>query len=245
MAGAASVAESWESPDRAFALNAVGVGHLLEAVARHAPGAHMLCVSSAEVYGESSGDRLPFSEESAPGPVTPYGASKAAMEVLCDQYARRGLRIAVVRAFSLLGPGQLPAFSASGFSRQIAAAELAGEEGVELSVGNPSAARDFTDVRDTARAFAEVSAHESDRRLQPLLRQGAEAGGPGRGDGEGHSAADRDRARPVSCPPGRSLASSTAAPIGCARRSGGSLASPSRRRLATCSTGGAPRLAAA
>ncbi|MFI5028762.1 MAG: GDP-mannose 4,6-dehydratase [Solirubrobacterales bacterium] len=158
MAGAASVAASWERPGEAFAVNAGGVLNLLEAVARHAPGAHILCVSSAEVYGEPSEERLPFGEELALEPITPYGASKAAMEVLCDSYARgRGLRIATIRAFNQIGPGQSPAFAASGFARQIAAAEAAGADRVELAVGNLAAARDFTDVRDTARAFVAVS----------------------------------------------------------------------------------------
>lgn len=158
MAGAASVAASWERPGEAFAVNAGGVLNLLEAVARHAPAAHLLCVSSAEVYGEPTDEKLPFTEDLSLEPITPYGASKAAMEVLCGQYARgRGLRIAVVRAFNQLGPGQSPAFAASGFARQIAAAELAGAERAELAVGNLAAARDFTDVRDTARAFVAAS----------------------------------------------------------------------------------------
>ncbi|HWW67287.1 MAG TPA: GDP-mannose 4,6-dehydratase [Solirubrobacterales bacterium] len=158
MAGAASVAASWERPGEAFAVNAGGVLNLFEAVARHTPGAHLLCVSSAEVYGEPTDDRLPFGEELALKPVTPYGASKAAMEVLCGSYARgRGLRIATIRAFNQLGPGQSPAFAASGFARQIAAAEAAGAERVELAVGNLAAVRDFTDVRDTARAFVATS----------------------------------------------------------------------------------------
>ncbi len=161
MAGAASVAASWERPVEAFAVNATGVLHLLEAVARHAPGAHLLCVSSAEVYGEPTAAKLPFTEDQPPEPLTPYGAAKLAMEVLCGQYARgRGLRIAVIRAFSQLGPGQSPAFPVSGFARQIAAAEAAGAERVELAVGNLAAARDFTDVRDAARAFVEASRRE-------------------------------------------------------------------------------------
>jgi GDP-4-dehydro-6-deoxy-D-mannose reductase len=96
-----------------------------------------------------------------PQPLTPYGASKAAMEMLCDFHARtRKARIAVVRAFSLIGPGQSPAFAPSGFARQIAAAEPAGANEVVLAIGNLSAARDFTDVRDAARALLEVSLRE-------------------------------------------------------------------------------------
>lgn len=161
LAGAASVAASWERPAEDFAINATGVLNLLEAVSREAPNAHVLCVSSAEVYGEPGEGRSPFTENLAPAPVTPYGAAKASMEALCGQYTRgRGLRIAVIRAFNQIGPGQSPAFAASGFARQIAAAEATGAERVELAVGNLAAARDFTDVRDTARAFAEVARGE-------------------------------------------------------------------------------------
>jgi GDP-4-dehydro-6-deoxy-D-mannose reductase len=161
MAGAASVAASWEDPAGALAINATGVSHLLEAVARHAPWAHVLCVSSAEVYGEPSADRLPFVEGQPPAPITPYGESKAEMEAICERFANdRGLRIAAVRAFNQIGPGQSPAFAASGFARQIAAAEAAGADRVELAVGNLAAARDFTDVRDTARAFLDVLRRE-------------------------------------------------------------------------------------
>jgi GDP-4-dehydro-6-deoxy-D-mannose reductase len=161
MAGAASVAASWDDPVSAFAINATGVLHLLEAVAQGAPGAHVLCASSAEVYGESVPAELPFTEDQPMKPVTPYGVSKAAMEVLCGQYARgRGLRIAVIRSFNQLGPGQSSAFAAAGFAHQIAAAEAAADERVELAVGNLSAARDFTDVRDTARALVEASRRE-------------------------------------------------------------------------------------
>jgi GDP-4-dehydro-6-deoxy-D-mannose reductase len=157
-AGAASVARSWERPGEAFAVNALGVLNLLEAVARRAPSAHVLCISSADVYGERGEEELPLEEGLAARPVTPYGTSKAAMEVICDQYARaRGLRIAIARAFNLIGPGQSPGFAVPGLARQVAAAERAGAAKVELALGNPGAVRDFTDVRDAARALLELS----------------------------------------------------------------------------------------
>ena len=159
-AGVASVARSWERPEEAFAVNAVGVLNLLEAVARHAPAAHVLCISSAEVYGQTAGGEPPPAGAEL-RPVTPYGASKAAMEIVCGQYARgRGLRIAVARAFNLVGPGQAAEFVASGLARRVAEAERAGDDEVELKLGNPAAARDFTDVRDAARSLLELSRRE-------------------------------------------------------------------------------------
>jgi GDP-4-dehydro-6-deoxy-D-mannose reductase len=157
-AGSSSVARSWERPGEVFAVNATGVLNLLEATARRAPAAHLLCLSSAAVYGEREEAEMPLDESAPLEPVSPYGAGKAAMEALCAQYERgRGLRIAVVRAFNLIGPGQPPFSAASALARQIAEAEGAAEASVELALGNPNAARDTTDVRDAARALVEIS----------------------------------------------------------------------------------------
>jgi GDP-4-dehydro-6-deoxy-D-mannose reductase len=156
-AGAASVGRSWERPGEAWAVNATGVLNLLEAVAQATPGAHVLCLSSADVYGVREQRELPLGEELEPCPVTPYGAGKAAMEALCGQYSRgRGMRIAVARAFNLIGPGQSPRFAVPGFARSIAAAEREGGA-AELVLGNAAAVRDFVDVRDGARALLQLS----------------------------------------------------------------------------------------
>jgi GDP-4-dehydro-6-deoxy-D-mannose reductase len=159
LAGAASVAASWGQPAETFAVNALGVLNLLEAHAASPFDAHLVCVSSGEVYGQPGRERLPLHEEQSVQPDSPYGSSKAAMEILCGQYVRsHGVRIAVLRSFNQLGPGQPPQFVASALARQIAAAELRGEDEVSLAVGNLSAARDFTDVRDSARAYQAVVA---------------------------------------------------------------------------------------
>lgn len=157
-AGSASVARSWQAPAEVFSVNATGALNLLEALALHAPAAHLVCLSSAAVYGEPEPAAMPLTEDAPAAPVSPYGAGKLAMEELCAQYARaRDLRIAVVRAFNLVGPGQ-PAYSAaSGLAKQIATAERDGEAGAELTLGNPGAARDTTDVRDAARALLALS----------------------------------------------------------------------------------------
>jgi GDP-4-dehydro-6-deoxy-D-mannose reductase len=161
LAGSPSVAESWRRPAETFEINATGVLNLLAAVVVERPGAYVLCVSSAEVYGEPSAERLPFEENLVPSPVTPYGVSKAAMEVVCEQYARsNGLRIGISRSFNQIGPGQAPEFVASGLARQVAAAEKAGAERVELELGNPGAARDFVDVRDGVRALLTLAERE-------------------------------------------------------------------------------------
>jgi GDP-4-dehydro-6-deoxy-D-mannose reductase len=158
MAGASSVAASWRDPEETFAANVAGVENLLASTAAAAPTAHLLCVSSAQVYGEPARDRMPLGEDEPIDPVTPYGRSKAAMEAACAVLgARHGLRIAVVRPFNMTGPAQPAEYAVSGFARQAAIAERRGEESAELDVGNVEAARDFVDVRDAAGALAEIA----------------------------------------------------------------------------------------
>ena len=157
-AGDPSVARSWEHPGEAHAVNADGVRNLLEAAARLVPTAHLVCLSSAAVYGRPGEEEMPLAEGAPPAPVSPYGESKLAMEGFCREAERsREARIAVVRAFNLIGPGQPPFNAASSLARQIAEAELAGAAAVELLLGNLEAARDLIDVRDAARALVELA----------------------------------------------------------------------------------------
>lgn len=154
MAGQASVAASWREPRQAFQLNAIGVVNLLEALLAQAPGCYLLCLSSAEVYGAPEADSLPWSEDAPLRPLSPYGSSKAAMEILVGQYGRaRGVEAGVARAFNQIGPGQAQEFVASSLGRQIAEAERGDRDRFQMTVGNVSARRDFTDVRDSARAY--------------------------------------------------------------------------------------------
>jgi GDP-4-dehydro-6-deoxy-D-mannose reductase len=154
LAGAASASQSWSSPLATFEANAVGALNLLEAVAEQRPQPFVLVVSSGDVYGEVPASDLPITEDRPLRPLSPYAASKAAMEVVCGQYSRSaGLAIAIARSFNHLGPGQSERFAASSFARQVAEAEAGGQTRVTLRVGNLDLERDFTDVRDTVRAY--------------------------------------------------------------------------------------------
>ncbi|MGI8633291.1 MAG: GDP-mannose 4,6-dehydratase [Solirubrobacterales bacterium] len=154
LGGLSSVSASWDDPVGTFAVNTTGTVALLDAVSRHVPQAHVVCVSSGEVYGDPDAAELPLTEEAPLRPTNPYGASKAAMEMACGQAAATGRRIAVVRAFNHLGPGQDSRFAAASFARQIAEAQDSGADEVTLAAGNLSPRRDFTDVRDMVRVYA-------------------------------------------------------------------------------------------
>ncbi|MFP4057821.1 MAG: GDP-mannose 4,6-dehydratase [Candidatus Brocadiia bacterium] len=152
LAAIARVQDAAEAPHLAFATNVRGTQNLLESAAAHAPRATLLVVSSAEVYGAVPAEALPIRESQPLAPARIYGLTKAAAECLCAAYADR-LRAVVLRPFNHIGPGQSPRFVASSFARQVADIEARRAEPV-LRVGNLEARRDFTDVRDVARAYA-------------------------------------------------------------------------------------------
>jgi GDP-4-dehydro-6-deoxy-D-mannose reductase len=62
-----------------------------------------------------------------------------------------------VRSFNIIGPGQPPSLACSSFARQIALAELHGDN--SITTGDLSAQRDFVDVRDVARAYEMTALH--------------------------------------------------------------------------------------
>ena len=149
-AGAANVGASWSNNHATLQVNVLGTEHLLTALRDHAPSARVLIPGSALVYQPSAS----AIDETAPlGPVSPYGLSKLAQEMLGLAAARQdGLTVLLSRSFTHFGPGQATSYAASSFAQQIARIEAGRAEAV-LSVGNLEARRDLTDVRDTVRAY--------------------------------------------------------------------------------------------
>jgi GDP-4-dehydro-6-deoxy-D-mannose reductase len=131
-------------------VNLVGTVNLIDALVEAAPGARLLFASTGEIYGRA--EELPTTESSRPAPLSPYAASKAAAEIACEQAARSaGLDLVVARAFQHEGPGRDERFAIGSWTRQIVELERGG--GGELQVGDLSAERDLTDVRDVCRAY--------------------------------------------------------------------------------------------
>jgi GDP-4-dehydro-6-deoxy-D-mannose reductase len=155
LAGQADVGGSWTSPVQTFRINAEGTMNVLLACVEAGVG-RVMAVSSADVYGRVREEDLPIGEDTALRPVSPYGASKAAADLIALQ-AHLGHDLAVIRTrpFNHLGPGQSDRFVGSALASRIARNELDGSE--EVPVGNLSPRRDFTDVRDVVRAYRLVA----------------------------------------------------------------------------------------
>lgn len=152
LAGWALTAQSWEHVARTINVNTVGTANLLEAAVAHGKP-RVVAVTSAEIYGVVKPEQLPIDEKSEPDPHHPYGVSKWAAGRLIPMFWKRfDLPVVEARPFNHIGPGQALGFVVPDFASQLAAIRL-GKREPRISVGNLSAERDFTDVRDVVRAY--------------------------------------------------------------------------------------------
>jgi GDP-4-dehydro-6-deoxy-D-mannose reductase len=153
LAAVAAVQTATRSPRLTWDINFGGTLNLVLAMQAHAPHAHLLFISSAEVYGASLKSGAPATEQTLLQPLNPYAASKAAADILVRQAASAGLSATVMRPFNHTGAGQSESFVAPSFAAQIARIE-AGLQPPVLSVGSLDEERDFLDVHDVVGAYA-------------------------------------------------------------------------------------------
>jgi len=143
---------SWKSPQSTLMNNIIGNLNILEAVKNEYPEAIIQVAGSSEEYGQVLPDEIPIKESVPLIPVSPYGVSKVSQDLLSRQYCKSyGVKTVITRAFNHTGPGRGEVFATSSFAKQIAQIEK-GKEPI-IHVGNLEAIRDFTDVRDTVRAY--------------------------------------------------------------------------------------------
>lgn len=144
------------NPEELYTVNVLGTVALFEAIFEAGLKPTVLVTSSSAVYGQGSARRR-VTEKSALRPVTHYGVSKIAQEVVALRYHRaQQLPVMCTRAFNFIGPAQPPQLACSAFARQIALAEHTRSTDT-IVTGNLRACRDFVDVRDGVRAFALVA----------------------------------------------------------------------------------------
>lgn len=104
LAGGSSVGPSLSAPVEDFTRTVGGTVSLLEWIRLHAPDAAVVLASSAAVYGDAR--VVPIADDAPRAPLSPYGVHKNMMELAAASWAGNfGLRVAVVRLFSVYGPG--------------------------------------------------------------------------------------------------------------------------------------------
>jgi GDP-4-dehydro-6-deoxy-D-mannose reductase len=152
-AGAPNVAHSWRDTLTPLSVNVLATHHLFDALRRAGAPCRVIVPGSATVYAPSSSA---LTEQSPVAPSNPYAVSKFAQEELSLRAAREdGVEVIVTRPFNHTGPRQSAAFAAPNMARQIAQIEAGLAEPL-IRVGNLEAQRDFTDVRDMARAYVSL-----------------------------------------------------------------------------------------
>lgn len=164
LASHSSVTGSWRTPAETLRNNILGQCNVLEAVrtirghdSRFDPV--VLIAGSSEEYGLVAATELPIKETSNLRPLSPYGVSKVCQDLLGFQYWQvHKIRTIRSRAFNQSGPWRDDLYVDSNFAKQIAAIER-GTQPPVIRVGNLDAKRDFTDVRDTVRAYWLATEH--------------------------------------------------------------------------------------
>lgn len=144
LAGLAAIGPSFEDPQNYIEVNSSMVTHMAEYYLQIEKKPRLIIVSSGAIYDSS--EPMPLTEKSAVGFNSPYAVSKVLVESQCAYYRNRGLDCIVVRPFNHIGPGQLGGFLVPDTIEQLHA-------GGSLIVGNIATRRDYTDVRDIARAY--------------------------------------------------------------------------------------------
>lgn len=157
LAAQSSVAVSWEKPALTVDVNVKGCVNLLEAVRKSGMKPRVILIGSSEEYGYAAKKQACLDESVVPEPGNIYALTKYTQNLLGQIYGRAyGMDIISVRAFNHIGPGQSPQFVVSDFCKQTAEIEAGLREPI-IYVGNLSAQRDFTDVRDIVRAYGEIA----------------------------------------------------------------------------------------
>lgn len=154
LAAQSSVALSWKNPALTIDINIKGSINVLDAIRELDYSPRILLIGSGEEYGHILPNETPISESNHTRPGNVYAATKVCQNMLGKLYADAyQMDIVMVRAFNHVGPKQSPLFVVSDFCKQVAEIEKGLHEPI-IKVGNLSAKRDFTDVRDVVRAYS-------------------------------------------------------------------------------------------
>ena len=153
LAAQSMVKRAWEEPATTILVNTIGTINLIKAVKEHVPTAKIINIGTSEEYGLTGKKGEPLEEQDDCLPQNPYAVSKMAAGQVALQLARKdNLNIIHVRPFNHFGPGQQLGYAVSDFASQVAQIE-GGFCPPIIKVGDLSAQRDFTDVRDVIEAY--------------------------------------------------------------------------------------------
>ena len=154
---------SMEQPGAYTRNNLEGFASVLEAC-RRSPPKHLVFASSSSVYG--AGAKPPFREDdNTDQPVSFYGATKKANELMAHSYAHtHGLNVTGLRFFTVYGPWGRPDMAPTLFARAII-------EGKPLKLFNAGRnLRDFTFIDDVIDGVVKILLYPPGQRPTPPVR---------------------------------------------------------------------------
>ena len=156
LAGQSRVADSFRDPLASIHANGISTLHLLEAMRRHAPDAHFVLASSAEIFGNPA--HAPQNEDTPLSPASPYGLSKLlAHSAMGAWRASFGLAASSAILFNHESELRDAAFVTRKITQAVARISLGLEQ--EVALGNLDARRDF----GYAPEYVDALAHMADR----------------------------------------------------------------------------------
>lgn len=141
------VGKSWERIDECTQTNVAGTVNLLRAI-EDTGYRRLVFTGTSEIYGAVA---VPFREDAAVEPGSPYAVSKYAAERFCRMLQRgRGWPIVLLRPFNAYGPAQSP-------DRIIPEVIVRALEGRELQMTSGTQTREFNYVVDLVDGFVRAA----------------------------------------------------------------------------------------
>jgi GDP-4-dehydro-6-deoxy-D-mannose reductase len=149
LAGLAAVGPSFDNPQKYIEINSSIVTNLCEYYQQKERRPRIVIISSGAIY--SPDQPMPITEDGEIGYTSPYAVSKVLTENQIMYYRQRGLDCVVARPFNHIGPGQAKGFILPDFYDRISSITDS-----TIKVGNVNTRRDYTDVRDIAKAYTKM-----------------------------------------------------------------------------------------
>ena len=157
LAAFAALGESFDGAHEILENNIFIQSNLLDGVRKFCPQSRVLIVGSGAEYGDNKNSERrtknsKLQETDSLHPQSPYALSKVVQDMMGLTYHKSfGLDIVRVRPFNHIGKRQSLSFAIPTFAHEIVNVER--NQTNLVRVGNLSAVRDFTDVRDVCRAY--------------------------------------------------------------------------------------------
>ena len=156
LAAISAIPECEKNFKKALEVNVLGTENILNSARKLSSPPKIIFISSANVYGIVSDEELPLNETSLVKPNNNYAITKVMAEELVKKYERDTKTSCVIfRAFNHVGPGQTENFVIPSFIKQVADIKK-GTQSPKMRVGNLTAKKDFSDVRDIVKAYVKA-----------------------------------------------------------------------------------------